>query len=272
MEMERKFRTGLVQVPVKLGDRVANMETIRGWMKEYYTRSGLTTAMVLPELWDIGYALDSIPCLADHQGEEAMEFLGALAKEYNCWFTAGSIAAEDAGKYYNRTLIINPKGELVDYYDKAHLVPFITVEDGVFEAGDRPCLFDMDGIWAGSVICYDIRFPEWVRIYALRGVEVLFICSQWTRARMELLKIMVRARSIENTFYSVAINNCGLSGEIDFGGGSLVSSPTGEVLAECSGDMDGKFADIDVADIDETRKLLKVLEKRRPHLYSELVL
>lgn len=262
----------MVQIPVKLGDRVANKEAIRAWMKEFYKPSDLTTALALPELWDVGYALDSIPRLADPQGEEALDFLSLIAKEHNCWFTTGSIAAEDGGKFYNRTLIVNPKGELVDHYDKVHLVPFITVEDGVFEMGDRPCLFDMDGIKVGSVICYDIRFPEWIRIYALKGAEVLFICSQWTRTRMDLFRTMIRAHSIENMFYSVAINNCGLSGDIDFGGKSFVCSPTGDVLVECSGNLDGKFADIDATDIDDNRKFLKVIEKRRPHLYKELTL
>jgi predicted amidohydrolase len=181
------------------------------------------------------------------------------------------VIAEDNGRLFNRSLIINSKGELVDHYDKVHLVPFITVEDGVFDEGHRPCIFDMDGIKAGSVICYDIRFPEWIRIYALRETEVLFICSEWTRSRMNLFKTMIMAHSIENMFYCVALNNCDLSGEFDFGGGSLVCSPTGEVIAECSGTLDGKFANIDTTDIDENRKFLKVLEKRRPELYRELV-
>ncbi|MDL2297681.1 carbon-nitrogen family hydrolase [Synergistaceae bacterium OttesenSCG-928-D05] len=271
MATEKKFRTGLVQIPVKLGDRKENQETVRRWMKEFYKPAEMTTALVLPELWDVGYALDSVPRLADPNAAQAVEFLGALAKQHNCWFAGGSVMTEDGGKHYNRTLVINPKGELVTHYDKVHLVPFITVEDGVFEMGDKPCIFDMDGIKAGTVICYDIRFPEWIRIYALRGVEVFFICSQWTRNRMDLYRTMIRAHAIENMFYTVAVNNCDLSGDIDFGGESFVSSPTGEVIAECSGTYDGKFADIDATSIDENRKFLKVIEKRRPTLYRELV-
>lgn len=260
-----------MQIPVKLGNRAINKETVRSWMKKYYTPSDTTTALVLPELWDVGYALDSVPKLSDPKGGEALEFLGSLAREHNCWFTGGSVMVEDGGKYYNRALIVNPRGELVDYYDKAHLVPFITVEDGVFDMGSRPCVFDMDGIKAGAAICYDIRFPEWIRVYALRGVEVLFICSQWTRSRMDLFTTMLRAHSIENMFYTVAVNNCDMSGEIDFGGGSLVSTPVGELAGCCSGTLDGLFVDVDATDIGENRKFLKVMEKRRPELYRELV-
>lgn len=270
MAIETKFRTGLIQIPIHLGDRQENQETVRRWMKEFYKPSELTTAMCLPELWDVGYALDSVPQLADVKAAQAIEFLGKMAKEYGCWFTGGSVMVEETGKYYNRTLVVNPKGEVVTYYDKAHLVPFITVEDGVFEMGDTVCVFDMDGIKAGTAICYDIRFPEWIRIYALRGIEVLFICSQWARGRMDLYRTMIRAHAIENMFYIVAVNNCGFSGEIDFGGKSFISSPSGEVIAECSGTYDGKFAEVDATKVDENRKFLKVMEKRRPTLYKEL--
>ncbi|WP_455600690.1 nitrilase-related carbon-nitrogen hydrolase, partial [Cloacibacillus sp.] len=173
MSSEKKFRAGLVQIPVVLGDRRANMESVERWLSEYYRPADITTALVLPELWDTGYALDIVPKLADRNAAETTEFLGRLAKKYGCWFTGGSVMAEDNGKYYNRALIVNPGGELVTYYDKIHLVPFITVEDGVFEHGEKPCIFDMDGITCGSLICYDIRFPEWIRVYALKGVETL---------------------------------------------------------------------------------------------------
>ena len=267
---EKKFRAGLVQIPVVLGDRRANMESVERWLSEYYQPADMTTALALPELWDTGYALDAVPKLADRNAAEAAEFLGRMAKKYGCWFTGGSVMTEDNGKYYNRTLIINPQGELVTHYDKVHLVPFITVEDGVFEHGEEPCVFDMDGITCGSLICYDIRFPEWIRVYALRGIETLFICSQWTRGRMDLYRTMIRAHAIENMFYTVAVNNCDYSGDIDFGGESFVSSPTGEVLVSCSGTRDGKFVAVDVTSINENRQFLKVFEKRLPYLYGDL--
>ena len=30
-------------------------------------------------------------------------------------------------------------------------------------AGSDESVFELDGVTAASVICYDIRFPEWVR-------------------------------------------------------------------------------------------------------------
>ena len=80
--MEKKFRAGLVQIPVVLGDRQANMESVERWLSEYYRPAEITTALVLPELWDTGYALDIVPKLADRNAAETTEFLGRLAKKY----------------------------------------------------------------------------------------------------------------------------------------------------------------------------------------------
>lgn len=269
--MSKKLRVGLIQMPVVLGDRKKNQQTVSDWMAQYYKPADLTTALALPELWDVGYALDSVDALADSNAEQALDFLGSLSRKYGCWFTSGSVMAEIGGLYYNRALVVNPRGELVAHYDKVHLVPFITVEDGVFEMGSEPCIYDLNGITAGNVICYDIRFPEWVRIYALRGVEILFVCSQWTRGRMDLFETMLRAHSIENMFYTVAVNNCGLSGELDFGGGSLISDPSGVLAVKCSGEADGRLSELDLGEVAANRQYLKVIEKRRPDLYRELV-
>ncbi|MCD7877638.1 MAG: hypothetical protein LUH49_11910 [Cloacibacillus porcorum] len=130
MEEKKAFRVGWVQIPVVLGDRKKNMETVEEWMKRYYTPGELTTALILPELWDTGYALDSVEKLADGEAAETTEFLSGLAKRYGCWFTGGSVMAKSGGKYYNRALIVNPQGELVTFYDKVHLVPFIAVGGG----------------------------------------------------------------------------------------------------------------------------------------------
>ena len=37
--------------------------------------------------------------------------------------------------------------------------------------------FELDGVIAASVICYDIRFPEWVRTQMAQGAKVLFCGS-----------------------------------------------------------------------------------------------
>ena len=239
-------------------------------MKNYFEPSELPTAIVLPELWDVGYALDSVPQLADPQGQHSADFLGKLAREYGTWFIGGSVMACDEGRYFNRAQVIDPSGKLIAHYDKVHLVPFITKEDDVFSRGDSPCIFDFAGLKAGSIVCYDIRFPEWIRIYALQGVELLFVSGEWTLSRMDLWKTMLRAHSIENLMVIAAVNTCGDSGGIRFGGGSLVCNPAGQTLYEAGEETGGGFVTLDLSGLSETRSFLKVFEMRLPHLYRSL--
>lgn len=266
-----RFRIGLCQIAVRLGDRKGNQEQVRRWMERHYVPSELPTALVLPELWDVGYALDSAETLADGDGEEAAAFLGDLARLYGTWFIGGSVMARGKGGLFNRSQVIDDSGSLVAQYDKVHLVPFITPEDRVFSRGEEACLFDFAGMRAGSIICYDVRFPEWGRVYALRGCELLFVTSQWVRSRMDMIHSMVKSRAMENALYVAFVNNVGVTGGLDFGGRSLVCSPDGEVLAEASGDEDGLFVEIDRGRIEEARAFLQVFRKRLPCLYGDLV-
>ena len=48
-------------------------------------------------------------------------------------------------------------------------------------AGDAESIFELDGVIAASVICYDIRFPEWVRTQMAQGAKVLFCGSAVAR-------------------------------------------------------------------------------------------
>ncbi len=127
----RNVRVGLAQIEIELGNRAKNQNTVKKWMDAHCKSSDVTTAITLPELWDVGYALDSVPELADPEGEIAHEFLSEMAKEYGVWFVGGSVMVSDGGKYFNRSQAINPMGELVAEYNKVHLVPFITKEDDV---------------------------------------------------------------------------------------------------------------------------------------------
>ncbi|WP_455596954.1 hypothetical protein [Cloacibacillus porcorum] len=51
-------------------------------LSECYRPAEITTALVLPELWNTGYALDIVPKLADRNAAETTELLGRLAKKY----------------------------------------------------------------------------------------------------------------------------------------------------------------------------------------------
>lgn len=262
------LRVGVMQFRIRAGDRAANQQAVRAWVAEH-CGAPTPTAVVLPEIWDVGYVLDQAETKADPEGRLAAEFLGGLAREYNVWFVGGSVLASSKAGFTNRAQVVNPKGELVASYDKVHLIPLLN-EDKYLVGGNADCLFDIEGNPAGCVICYDIRFCEWIRSYALQGAKVLFISAEWPTVRIDHWRILLQARAVENMMYIVAANCCGESNGTDFGGNSLIFDPWGRVLLECGAEEGGGVVEIDPASVDGIRDHLKVFSVRVPELYSRV--
>ena len=72
---------------------------------------------------------------------------------------------------HNSLYVVNPRGEILDRYDKRFLMPS---ELDVFTPGDRFVTFDIGPVRCGLLICFDLRFPELYRELCRRGVKVLF--------------------------------------------------------------------------------------------------
>jgi len=262
-----KLRVGVLQFDVALGDRMKNRATLQRWLKSALVPSDLTTVLVIPEIWDVGYALPRAKELADPEGKGAAEFLGALARQYGVWFAGGTVLASTPEGFANRGQVVNPRGELVEYYDKVHLIRLME-EDKYFVPGRKECLFDVDGIRAGCVTCYDIRFCEWVRTYALDGVQVLFVGAEWPMSRIDHWEALLRSRAIENQMYVVACNRCGESEDTLFGGRSMILGPKGEVLFQAGAGEEAGFVILDMDEVEKTRGFLTVFNDRVPGIYK----
>jgi len=230
-------------------------------------RGPFPTVVVLPEMWDVGYALERKDELADDEGREAAVFLGELARQYGVWFAGGSVLARTAGGIVNRAQVVDPSGTLVAQYDKVHLVPMMD-EPLHLAGGDSRCIFTLAGIRACCAVCYDVRFCEFIRRCVLDGAKVLFVSAAWPEERIEHWSILLRARAIENMMYVVAGNRVGSSKGVRFGGNSMVIDPWGVVLYQGSADAEeGAFVSFDPGTVDHVRKQLGVFDMRRPDLY-----
>ena len=262
------LRVGVAQIDIKLGDREVNFQRVEKWMNDNYSHSNNETVVVLPEMWDVGYAIEDAAKFADPDGMLSAEFLGKLAKKHSVWFAGGSVLAKTSEGVMNRAQVINPSGEYITHYDKVHLIPLMD-EHLYLKSGKELSLFDIAGVSASCVICYDIRFCEWMRLGALRGSKICFISAEWPTVRIEHWRTLLRARAIENMMFIVACNRVGNSKNTDFGGRSVILDPWGNVLYEAGDKEDGAFVDIDPVKAQEVREHLKVFEVRRPELYAE---
>lgn len=261
------MKIGCIQLNVRFGKIEENYERAEHFIREAASRGA--EVVVLPEMWNTGYALERLSELADKEGTRTKEFLKGLAKELEIHIVGGSVAIERDGKLYNTMYIVDKDGELLSEYNKVHLFRLMN-EDQFLESGDEMNRFKLGEMEAGGVICYDIRFPEWLRAHALAGAKVLFVSAQWPTPRIDHWKTLLQARAIENQCFIVAINRISNKPE-NFNGQSMIIEPWGEVLWTGAEDEELAIVDVDFSKVDEVRTRIPVYEDRRPSLYTGVV-
>lgn len=226
--------------------------------------------ILLPETWNTGFAPGKLGAdLADEDGARTKEIFSALARELNVNILAGSVANRKSAKLCNTAFVFSRNGELLAEYDKTHLFSPMG-EDAAFEKGDSLARFSLDGARCAVIICYDLRFPELVRSLALPGLDALFVVSQWPQKRAEHLRVLSRARAIENQMFLALCNSCGEAFGTKYGGGSALIDPWGNVLAEAGEGEETIAAAFDLAILEEIRSSIPVFRDRRPELYEGL--
>ncbi len=167
-------------------------------------------------------------------------FLAASAKRHQLWLIGGTLplAADEAGKVLNSSLVYNPQGLLAARYDKIHLFSFSRGEENYNESrtiapgGEPVALTGPEGLRIGMSVCYDLRFPELYR--ALGTVDLIVVPSAFTHTTGAAhWEVLLRARAIENQCYVLAAAQGGRhqNGRRTFGHSMLID-PWGEIIAQ----------------------------------------
>ena len=223
--------------------------------------------ILLPETWNVGfYPTENLPALADREARQTLAAFSALAKELQVNLVAGSVAAAFADGVRNTSLAFDRAGNCVSRYDKTHLFSPMR-EDDYFIRGDGIAAYSFDGLACGTEICYDIRFPELTRTLTVKGLDFLFLVSQWPEARIPQLHALLCARAIENQMFVVCCNSCGSAPGTRFGGRSVAFDPLGNRLSAAGTDEEILIADCDAEVIRGIRESINVFRDRREDVY-----
>jgi predicted amidohydrolase len=221
---------------------------------------------VLPELWDTAYDLTRLDEIADDEGQQAKQLISQFAKTNEVNIVGGSIAKKTEQGVTNTMYIFDRKGREVSQYSKLHLFKLMD-EHLYLEAGTAKKLFTLEQSLCAGVICYDIRFPEWIRVHTSSGAEVLFVVAQWPAPRLAHWKALLISRAIENQCYVIACNRVGQDPNNTFAGHSLVIDPWGEIIAEAGDSEELLSADVNLELVKEIRKQIPVFTDRRTEFY-----
>lgn len=257
----------LVQTPIQLGDPEANVEHIHSLMEKAVAQTPKPDLLMLPEMWNTGYALEHIQDIADKHGEHSKGWLSSFAKQHDIFIIGGSIAEANGDQITNSMYVFDRQGEEIAKYSKIHLFCLMN-EEKYLVPGQELVTFPMkDDFKAGVSICYDIRFPEMARSLALNGAKVLFVPAEWPHPRLHHWRTLLMARAIENQMYVVACNTVGVSGETSFFGHSMIIDPWGEVVTEGGEGEEIVTGELSLSLVDEVRSRIPIFQDRRPEIY-----
>lgn len=257
----------LVQMDCLLGEPAYNFEQAADSVAEAARRG--SQLVLLPELWSTACALDraaelAAPLAASPDDGWFGRFAG-LAQQHRVWL-AGSLLEVRDGRYYNCLALYDPQGRMHAVYRKLHLFRLMA-EDQYLEAGVDRTLTDTPWGKTGLAICYDLRFPELFRRYALEGARLMLLPAEWPHPRREHWRTLLRARAIENQCFVAACNRVGTTGTDRFFGASALIDPWGETLVEGGEAAMLLTATIDLAQVDAVRQRIPVFADRRPEAY-----
>ncbi len=259
---------------------VAQMEVASGRLEENLGRAEVLVAeaaargselVCFPEMWTTGFHWETMKVMAGEHGSVISRVAG-LARQSHIWINGSMPTLDDKGNVANTSLLISPAGEVAAIYRKIHLFSQMG-EDSHLAAGNAPVVADAPWGPTGLAVCYDIRFPELFRTYALRGACLAICPAAFPHPRLEHWRILIRARAIENQLYFIAVNRAGSEdlgpgGLVDYFGHSTIVDPWGDTVAEAAEEEALLTAEIDMDLVSRVRAAMPVLRDRRPGLYA----
>ena len=256
----------LAQIDITLGDKAANLAQAEPLIAR--AADAGADLILFPELWTTGYDLPRAAELAEPipDGPTPRQ-LRAWSAAYGLWIGGSMLESGEDGRIFNAAALFGPEGQTLGPYRKIHRFGPMA-EDRWLEAGCEPGLFDPPWGKMGMAICYDLRFPELFRSYALAGARLILLPSEWPHPRLHHWRTLVQARAIENACFVAAVNRVGRDRANAFCGHSMAVGPWGDVLVEGEESPALLFATIDLAQADEARARIPVLSDRRPACYE----
>lgn len=191
---------------------------------------------VLPEMWNTGVTIEP-KGIAESEGGETLQWMQQMANRLDA-AVAGSVAVHLAdGTYRNRLYFVTPdpltpfrgnNGQSsihnVQWYDKHHLFAY-GGETLNYTPGDEHVNVDWRGIRFRLCICYDLRFPLWLR--NKDDYDVLICVASWPEIRMHAWRVLLGARAIENQCYVLGVNRIGSDPYCQYSGGTSIVDPFG---------------------------------------------
>ncbi len=266
--MNATMKLAVAQCPAVSGEVATNLARIERFAQRAARQNA--SVLVCPEMMLTGYniAASAVFELAQASDGPAVRELAQIAKRLNINIVYG-YPEREGDVIYNSASLIRADGASALNHRKSHL--FGETERAIFTAGDgKLATTEIEGWQTSLLICYDIEFPETVRLAALRGVDLLLAPTALMVPYDAVPDVVVRARAFENQIYTAYANYCGVEGGLTYCGKSIIAAPDGSVLGQAERREALVVATLDCEKLQRSRNLNRYLEDRRPELYAGL--
>lgn len=191
------------QQDIVWGDADAN----RHHVEEALASAPKSDIFVVPETFTTGFG-DHMAALAEPQEGPTLQWARRMAADYDLLFV-GTWIVREGDNCYNRLHWVYPDGNF-GHYDKAHTFR-VSGEYDIISRGTRQEVFEYKGWKIKPAVCYDLRFPKWLRNGKM-SYDLLLVCANWPGSRHEAWTTLLKARAIENLCYVLGCNRCGEDG------------------------------------------------------------
>lgn len=213
--------------------------------------------------------------------DPTLSALRSEARAAGIWLLIGSLALKsgDGDRFVNRSILIDPEGEVAASYDKLHMFDVKISEteqyreSAAYRPGDRAVVTKAAGVPVGLTICYDLRFPHLYRKLAQAGARILTVPSAFSPTTGAAhWEVLMRARAIETGCFVLAPAQCGTHDAPHSPdrvprrshGHSLAVDPWGKVLADGGVTQGLSMVELDLGAVDRARSRIPSLTHDRP--------
>ncbi len=297
------LRLSTAQFENKSGDKIYNLSIIEKLAKRASEEGSKLIAFHECSITGYTFAQNLTKVQMLHLAEfipdgKSILKLIAIAKKYNIVLLAGLFEKDLDDNLFKAYVCVDKNG-LVAKYRKLH--PFI---NRYLTAGDKYCVFEIEGWKCGILICYDNNIVENVRATALLGASIIFMphvtmCTPSTRpgagfvdpklwenrdkdptslklefdgmkGRDWLMK-WLPARAYDNAVYVVFSNPIGMDDNQLKNGCSMIIDPFGDILTECHSFEDSFATTIITGDKLTQAGGYRYMKARRPDLYRDII-
>lgn len=180
--------------------------------------------------------------------DSSIDSIRRACKENNTYAIVGA-PTRDGDAMFCAALAIDPRGEIIDRYEKTYLAG-----EKWASPGRKFTTFSIDDTKCATFICHDERYPHLVNLRALAGAQLFFYisCESGLSEEHKIgpYRAQVQARAVENGVFLVHANAPAQRDDLDMdgtsNGHSRIIGPDGNIIREA-----GAFEEsMVIADID----------------------